>query len=120
MRPTTMRDQRQCECPTYLVEIVQLGLAQLRDVWGQRCHRKIHLDGLCDLTCIFVYDDDRFMGCWRRRRLALTLCVHTAYNRPFTGSDGTPKPESDDSDGSCIVLVGDTGTASKRPATAPL
>ena len=63
MKPTTMRDQRWCEGATDLVEIVQLGLAQLSNIWGQRYHREIPLGGMCDLTCILVYNDDRFTGC---------------------------------------------------------
>lgn len=43
-------------------------------------------------------------------------CAHTARNKPFAGADEVTGLESDDSNGSCIVLVGGTGRTSERMA----
>lgn len=49
-------------------------------------------------------------------------CVRAqeARNRPFAGPDEVPGLESGDSNGSCIVFVGGTGTTSERVACIPI
>lgn len=47
------------------------------------------------------------------------LRAHTTRNRPFAGSDEVTGPGGDNSDGSCIVLLGGIGRTSELTARHP-
>lgn len=116
-----MRDGRLYGNSTDLIEIVQLSLTQLGNIWSRIELQKISLRQI-----VHSY---RYLRSQRRRRVDQTLemavissdCLRarTTRNKPFSGSDEVPGPEAGDSTGSCIVSVGGIRRTSERIARHP-
>lgn len=107
------------ENATYLVEIIQLSLSQLGDIWGPtksqgtlirwiapsyRCsHLRPRVGVILKVALISC-------GCLR---------VHTTRNRPFIGSDELIRLGGGDPNGRWILLVGGTERTSELTVRYP-
>ena len=100
-----------CGNPTDLVEIIQLSLSQLGDIWGPTKSKIVFLRWT---TPSYRYPHSllREGGVLEVTPVSSEcLRIHAARNKPSACLGGVAGPGDCGSNGSCIFLVGDTGEA---------